>query len=204
MGLDEGDMVVRRRLAQRMDFLFSDLSGTAEPSDGELRTYLEENHDTYEIPGQVSFSQVYFNPERRGNDGAAQAARTLAERLNADESARQDTPGFGDPFLLPSSYTDKSLPELRGEFGPRFARALWEQVPGTWQGPVPSGYGLHAVYVHERTDAKLPDFSELKKRLNADWMAARERELAGEVYDRLRERYRVLVEGMPYHMDRGQ
>jgi parvulin-like peptidyl-prolyl isomerase len=128
----------------------------------------------------------------------------LAESLNAGERAGENTSGLGDPFLLPSSYADKSLPELRGEFGPQFAETVWEQVPGTWQGPVPTAYGLHVVYVLERTDAKLPDFSELKERLTADWMAARERELAGEVYDRLRERYRVLVEGMPYDMDKGK
>ncbi|UCG14630.1 MAG: hypothetical protein JSU72_09370 [Deltaproteobacteria bacterium] len=35
IGLDEGDMVVHRRLAQKMDFLFRDLSDITEPSDGE-------------------------------------------------------------------------------------------------------------------------------------------------------------------------
>jgi hypothetical protein len=204
LGLDEGDTVVRRRLAQRMDFLFRDLSETAEPSDGELRDYLEANRGTYEIPGLVSFTHVYFNPEKRGDEGAAEAARTLAERLNADERAGEDPSGFGDPFLLPSSYKEQSLPKLGGEFGSRFAEAVWEQEPRTWRGPVPSGYGWHAVYVQQRSEAELPDFAELKERLTADWMAAREREIAGEVYDRLRERYRVLVEGMPYDMDRGR
>jgi hypothetical protein len=203
MGLDEGDMVVRRRLAQRMDFLFRDLSETAGPSDGELRDYLEADRSTYEIPGQVSLTHVYFNPEKRGDDGAAEAARTLAEGLNADKTAEQNTSGLGDPFLLPSSYADQSPAQLRGAFGLRFAEAVWEQEPRTWRGPIPSGYGWHAVYVQQRSEAKLPDFSELKERLTADWTAARERELAGEVYDRLRQRYRVLVEGMPYDMDRG-
>jgi hypothetical protein len=204
MGLDEGDMVVRRRLAQRMDFLFRDLSGTAEPSDDELRAYLRDNRGTYEIPGQVSFTHVYFNPEKRGDEEAAESARMLAERLNADEIAQQDTSGLGDPFLLPSGYTDQSLTELRSAFGLRFAEAVWEQEPRTWQAPVLSGYGWHAVHVLDRSEAELPEFSTLKERLNADWVAARERELAGEVYDRLRDRYQVLVEGMPYDMDKGE
>lgn len=202
-GLDEGDVVVRRRLAQRMDFLFRDLSETVEPSDSELRDYLEDNRGIYEIPGQVSFVQVYFNPEKRGDDGAAEAAGALAERLNADRSAPQDTSGLGDPTLLPSSCAGQSLVELRGAFGLRFAEAVWAQDLGSWQGPVPSAYGWHAVYVQDRSEAELPEFTELKERLTADWRAARDRELAREVYDRLRQRYRVLVEGMPYDMDRG-
>jgi hypothetical protein len=204
MGLDEGDVVVRRRLAQRMDFLFRDVSETGEPSDDELRDYLEAERETYEIPGQVSFTHVYFDREKRGDEGAAEAARALAERLNAEESAGQDTSGRGDPFLLPSSYAEQSVVRLRGEFGPQFAEAVWEQEPGAWRGPVPSGYGWHAVYVQNRSEAELPEFSTLKERITTDWMAARERELAGEVYERLRERYRVLVEGMPYDMDRGK
>jgi hypothetical protein len=203
MGLDEGDPVVRRRLAQRMDFLFQDLSETAEPSNGELQAFLRDNHSTYETPGQVSFTHVYFSSDQRGDDGAAEAARSLAERLSADESAPQDLSSVGDPFLLPSRYLNETLARIRGEFGPQFASDVWEQDPRTWRGPVRSGYGLHAVYVHERSEATLADFSELKERLKADWLDARERELAGKAYDKLRERYRVLVEGMPYDTDRG-
>ena len=109
---------------------------------------------------------------------------------------------MGDPFLLPSGYSERTRGEIRGEFGAEFAAAVWEQEPRTWQAPVPSGYGVHAVYVNERSDATLPGFSELKDRLKADWRSARERELTGKAYDQLRERYQVLVEGMPYDMDR--
>jgi parvulin-like peptidyl-prolyl isomerase len=203
LGLDEDDVVVRRRLAQKMEFLFQDVSNMREPSDDQLRAYLRENRSAYEIPGQVSFSHVYFNTDERGDEEAAEAARRLAKQLNASEGVAQDTSSLGDRLLLPADYSNRSLPEIRGEFGPRFAEAVWRQEPGSWQGPVPSGYGLHAVYVRERTDAKLPEFSDLKERLAADWLTARQRELSRKAYERLRERYRVLVEGMPYSMDMG-
>ena len=63
---------------------------------------------------------------------------------------------------------------------------------------------MHAVIVHERADAVLPEFDELRERVRADWKAAQERELAAEAYDTLRERYRILLEGMPYDMDRSE
>jgi hypothetical protein len=201
MGLDEGDMVVRRRLAQKMDFLFRDLSDINEPSDGELQTYLQKKRSTYEIPGQVAFTHVYFNTDRRGEEGAARAVRSLVEGLNANGGVPSDAPVLGDPFLLQHSYSNKAVDEIRREFGPQFAKTVWEQEPRTWQGPVPSGYGLHAVYVHERSDAKLPDFTDLKEKLKADWMAERQRVIARKAYERLRRRYRVLVEGMPYELD---
>jgi parvulin-like peptidyl-prolyl isomerase len=201
MGLDEGDMVVRRRLAQKMDFLFRDLSDITEPSDSDLQEYLQKNRNAYEIPPRVTFTHVYFNTDKRGEEGAAEAVRLLVERLNAKESAPSDASVLGDPFLLQSSYSDKGVLEIRGEFGPQFAKAVWEQEPRTWQGPVASGYGLHAVYVHERYDAKLPAFSNLKERLKSDWMAERQREIGRKAYEKLRERYQVLVEGMPYDLD---
>jgi peptidyl-prolyl cis-trans isomerase C len=201
MGLDEGDMVVRRRLVQKMDFLFKDLSDITEPADSDLQKYLEENRSTYEIPRRVTFTHVYFSVDKRGEEEAAEAVRQLVERLNAKEGVSSDVASLGDPFLLQSSYSNKSPAEIRREFGSRFAKAVWEQKPRAWQGPVASGYGLHAVYVRERFDAKLPDFSELKERLKVDWIGEKQREITLRIYEKLLGRYQVLVEGMPYHMD---
>jgi hypothetical protein len=201
LGLDENDTVVRRRLAQKMDFLFNDLSAGAQPPEGELQAYLRENRVRYETPGEASFTQVYFNADERGLGPAAEAARQLIERLNASESSSLALEDLGDPFLLPSGYTNKTLTEIRVEFGSPFADAVWRQPIDKWQGPVRSGYGLHAVRVHDRSDAKAPDFHEMEDRVRADWMADRQRELADEAYRDLRGRYRVLVEGFPYDLD---
>jgi len=194
-------MVVRRRLAQKMDFLFKDLSDFTEPSDGELKAYLQENRSTYKIPGRVTFSHIYFNTDRRGEDKAAHEVRQLVERLNSNEDIPSDTSILGDPFLLGSSYSNKTLPDISREFGPHFAETVWKQGVGTWHGPVPSGYGLHAVYVQERADTKLPNFGDLREQLKTDWMAERQREIARKAYEKLRKRYQVLLEGMPYELD---
>ena len=201
MGLDEDDIVVRRRLAQKVDFLFKDLSDFTEPSDDELKAYFQENRSTYEIPGRVTFTHIYFNTDKRGEDKAAHEIRQLVERLNSNEDIPSDPSILGDPFLLGSSYSNKTLSNIRGQFGLRFAEVVGEQKPYTWQGPIPSGYGLHAVYVQERADAKLPNFGDMRKQLKADWMAERQREIARKAYEKLRKRYQVLLEGMPYDLD---
>ena len=201
MGLDEGDMVVRRRLAQKMDFLFKDLSDITEPADSDLQKYLEENRSTYEIPRRATFTHVYFSADKRGEEEATEAVRQLVERLNAKEGVSSDVASLGDPFLLQSSYSKKSIAEISREFGSRFTETVFGLEPRTWQGPVVSGYGLHAVYVHEHFDAKLPDFSELKERLKMDWIGEKQREIARKAYEKLRGRYQVLVEGMPYNLD---
>jgi len=204
LGLDEGDTVIRRRLAQKMDFLFEGLARVNEPADEVLQAYFQENRGAYEIPGQMTFSQVYFNLDERGDPGATAAARQLVRELNSREVAPNDLSTFGDTFLLPSSFPNKTLSEIRRDFGPQFADAVWEQEAGIWSGPVISAYGRHVVLVHERSQGTVPEFGELQERLKADWMEARQEELAAEAYDKLRERYQVLVEGMPYEMDTGE
>ena len=80
MGLDKDDVVVRRRLAQKMEFLFKDIATLTEPSDEDLRRYLEENRDRYETPVKLTFTQVFFNTDKRGLAGA-EKAETLKDVL---------------------------------------------------------------------------------------------------------------------------
>ena len=120
MGLDEGDTVIRRRLTQKMDFLFSDLSDISEPSESELQAFLQENRSIYEVPEKVTFSHIYFNTDKRGEDEAVGAVRHLSQRLNANADFPSDVSALGDPFLLPSSYSHKAVAEIRKDFGPEF------------------------------------------------------------------------------------
>jgi peptidyl-prolyl cis-trans isomerase C len=201
MGLDEGDVIVRRRLAQKMDFLFRDLSDITDPSDGDLQQYLQKKRGSYEIPARVTFTHVYFNTDKRGEKSASNSVRSLIDRLNANVGVPPNTSALGDPFLLPPSYSNRPLPEIRREFGTKFAEAIFDMKLRTWQGPVASGYGLHAVYVQKRSEANLPEFNDIRERLRADWMAERQREIARKAYEKLRGRYSVLLEGMPYYLD---
>lgn len=197
MGLDEGDIVVRRRLAQKVEFLFKDLSATSEPTEDELRDYYAENRSKYEIPPESTFTQFYFSSDSRGVDGAKQAARALVEE-NIDP--KEMAPG-GDPSILPPNCAQCSLREIRNRFGKGFAEAIINLEPGSWYGPVRSTYGFHAVYIHDRQDARLPNFSDIIDQVKNDLMFAIQEENARKVYGEIRSRYQVLVEGLPYDLD---
>ncbi len=201
MGLDEGDIVVRRRLSQKMDFLFKNLSSLTEPTEEELREFLEERQDKYTVPPRATFSHVYFSTDARGQKGAEKAAESFAKEFKDTIPESAEAENRGDPFLLPSGYAGKSVDIIGREFGDEFARAILSLEPGMWHGPVPSGYGVHAVFIHDRSEAQLPDFEDMKDRLQSDWLAERQRTLTDEAYQKLRNRYQVLVEGLPYKLD---
>jgi parvulin-like peptidyl-prolyl isomerase len=201
MGLDKDDVVLRRRLAQKMEFLFKDLSSLTQPSEEDLRQYFEENGGRYETPVRVTFTQVFFDTDKRGAEDAAQAVKAFLESSGAEAEDAVAAHRLGDASMLPPHCGDCDAREIRNRFGEEFFGTVKTLSPGSWHGPILSGYGLHAVYVRERTDARLPAFDEIKDRVEADWIAERQRLNTKKAYQELRSQYRVLVEGMPYDLD---
>jgi hypothetical protein len=197
MGLDEGDVVVRRRLVQKMEFLFKDLSAMTEPTEDELRNYLAENHSKYEVPPQITFTQIYFNSDSRGIDEAKQAAQTMVAK-NVDPNMASQ---LGDASMLPADCTGCSIRKVKDRFGNEFAEAIESLEPGAWCGPVQSAYGFHAVYIHESEEAALLDLNDVLDKVKNDWWFAKREESSQRVYGEIRSRYRVLVEGLPYDFD---
>jgi hypothetical protein len=104
LGLDKDDLVIRRRMRQKMEFLNADLAEQREPTDAELNTYVEANPDKFRLPARHSFRQVYFNPEMSGDDPETRAADLLA-RPRMDPSLRADYQSLADATLLPPAWS---------------------------------------------------------------------------------------------------
>ena len=82
-------------------------------------------------------------------------------------------------------------------FGQEFARSLADLTTGQWQGPVASGYGLHLVFVEERTDVRLPPLTEIRDTVLYELLAERRTQANQAFFEKLRERYDVIVERPP-------
>ena len=192
MGLDRDDTIVRRRLRQKMEFLSQDLAAQVDPTESELQAYLEENGDSFRLEPRISFQHIYFNRDRRGAKAHTDAVDLLARLRRAGGTI--DTATLGDPLPLPNHY--ESLPErqVTNLFGRDFAAQLLSLEPGAWQGPVMSGYGLHLVFIRERTEPKTPELAEVRDAVIREWREARRRATNEQLYQQLREHYTVLVE----------
>lgn len=189
MGLDQDDTVVRRRLAQKIEFLAQDLMAQVVPSEAELRSFYEEHPEIFEEPARISFSHVYINLDQHGQESTA-----IAESLLADLDAGADPRQLGDRFMLQRDYLRKSPAEVARHFGSQFATEVFELSPGEWQGPVRSGYGLHLVLVEEKEDAYLPALEEVRQEVQDEFISFRRRELNETFYNRLREGYEIVIE----------
>lgn len=189
MGLDQDDTVVRRRLAQKIEFLAQDLMAQVMPSEAELRSFYEEHPEIFEEPGRITFSHVYINLDQHGQEWTA-----IAERLLAELGAGADPRQLGDRFMLQRDYLRKSPDEVARHFGSEFAAAVFELAPGAWQGPLQSGYGLHLVLVERIEPAYLPPLEDVRQKVEDEFISFRRRELNETFYNRLREGYEIVIE----------
>jgi len=191
MGLDRDDTVVRRRLRQKMEFISEDLAQVQAPSDAELTKFLESHRDQFLEPSRVSFEQVYFSTERRGEGARRDAERTL-EALQFRGAARG--PGYpGDPSLLPPTMDDASPQDVANAFGEAFAKQLDEAPLQQWSGPLQSTYGLHLVRVTTRTAGAHPSLAEIRPMVLREWQAEQTRRRGDEFYQSLRKKYEVRI-----------
>lgn len=198
LGLDRDDVIIRRRMRQKMEFLTADVAEASRPTDEQLATYLRGNAEAYAIPPRLDLEQVYFSPDRRGADEAATDARRLRERLASEPAATAgsaaDPTRFGDSSLLPSRLRDVTPDEIARQFGQEFAADVAELEAGEWHGPIRSGYGLHVVRVTRRVEGRPAELAEVRPAVERDWMAERRRETEDAVFDRLLDNYTVVIE----------
>lgn len=193
MGLDRDDTIIRRRLSQKMDFLSDDFATQTEPTDAELRSYLQKHADSYREEPQVSFRQLYINADKRG-ESASNDARQLLLRVSTANSSDKNLESLGDSIMIPHEFNLTSKSEIARIFGEDFAQQLVQLKPGKWSGPVRSGYGLHLVFILEMHQGGLPEFTRVRDVVRRDLLDARRRETREKLYQSLLAHYSVKIE----------
>ncbi len=190
MGLDRDDTIVRRRMAQKMEFLTQDISAAAVPDEAALTQFFTENAARYAQPAKVSFRHVYFSRERRGPRLEAEVKEALAALAKPDAAEES----FGDPFLQAFEFSMQSEQEMEGIFGKDFAAAVMKAPANQWSGPVPSSYGLHLVIITARGEPRPVELGAVRDTVLRDFQDARRRAANEEVLLRLKQNYTIVID----------
>lgn len=193
MGLDDGDMVIERRLAQKVEMLAQGLSTPSEPSDEVLAEWYAANPDPFRQPDRYSLRQIFFDPDKR-EASTLDDARAVLEELNGMEELPGNYNSYGDRFMLQSYYPNRSVLQLRKLFGGGFVDDVIQLEPGRWHGPVLSGYGAHLVFISAVFIAPQPDLDEVRDLVQEAWTAEQISEISERFIDGLVSRYEVIVE----------
>ena len=196
MGLEKDDTIVKRRMAQKLQFLAEDVAAAREPDTAELRSWFEKNKARFAQPSRVSFRHLYFSPDRRGQRARDDAAKALA-KLDGQPQDAKVAGSLADPFMFQDYYRDRAPDYLGKEFGPQFAQAVAKLAPGSWQGPIESGFGWHLVFVDTVIPGRVPAFEEIEPDVKTAWLGE-QKELAWQkAYEEMRAKYTVLLPAPP-------
>jgi len=193
LGLDRDDTIIRRRLRQKLEFLFEDAASAAQSTDAELAEYLAKNADSYRVETQLTFTQVFLDPSKRGDQLDADAASLLDVLRTRGGKVNPAT--LGDSLMLEPRYERASETDISRLFGSKFEAAIRDQPVGEWVGPFKSGYGAHLVRIEARIPGRMAQLAEVRDEVARDWAEQRRREALEAQYQALRSRYRIRIEG---------
>jgi parvulin-like peptidyl-prolyl isomerase len=194
LNLNENDEIVRRRIAQKFEFLQTDLAAPKEPSAAALKAWFSQNQSHYISAPSVSFTHVYFSADRDGDAAARARAAATLKTLRAEKRAR--APQLGDSFPGPAdvgSLTPDAAERLFGKS--QLSEELFTLPPGQWAGPFQSGYGWHLVYVTDKKAPQLPSFDEVRAKVHDDYMDGERGRLNAATFEKLRSKYTVVYDG---------
>jgi parvulin-like peptidyl-prolyl isomerase len=201
LGLDRDDIVVRRRLAQKMTFLLQDNSRRTAPSEDELHRLYEAQRG--QNPGnqvqgdqttpqalftrpRISFTQIFFSRDQR-----ADAAADAREALRKLAEASTPTADLGDRVSLKTEFRNVDERAVANQFGAKFAARVFELAPGAWQGPIESSQGLHLVRISERVRGELRPFDQVREQIVEIWQAQGQRETEERTFAELLKKYQL-------------
>jgi hypothetical protein len=192
LGLDRDDTLIRRRLMQKLEFVSEDVAPLPDPTEAQLQAYLLAHPERFRSEARYSLSQIYLDPQRRAGHLAGDVRALLANLQHAGAAA--DASKYGDTLQLAHRFQDVTASELTRLFGDRFEAALRGLPTNQWQGPVPSGYGVHIVFVAKREGDRPAALKQVRDVVYRTWIYDQRQKANERFYADLRKRYEVTVE----------
>ncbi|HEX5760504.1 MAG TPA: peptidylprolyl isomerase [Thermoanaerobaculia bacterium] len=186
LGLHEGDLVVRRILADSAKRLIRSVVLLQRPTPAIVEEFYAANAAEFTPPARVRISQLAVNGFLRPD--SEERARELLARIRAERLDLEAALALADETPAPVHLALQTEQGLRSELGGDFAAAVMALRPGTWSGPIPSDYGHHLVWVHELQEARVLPLESVRdqveqallRKLADDWLRLRLRELRTE------------------------
>lgn len=179
LGLDQGDGIIRNRLAQKMTFLTTSVAQSMLPEDEILIAHMETNRDRFTMQGQLAFDQISI-PEGANTNAVLAALNTGA-----------DPEEISNRSLLPMSMPMTSAQAINTTFGRDFYTSLIDLPLDDWAGPVQSGYGTHLVRLTDRKEPVLPPLEAIRDQVLADWRREQADVLTRAQFDAFRDNYEI-------------
>ena len=189
MQLDHNDEIIRRRLKQKYEFLVKDLADSQQPNEAALKAFYEEKSELYKEPTKLSFSQIYFSPDKRQQPLAD--AQGILQQVLSQPAKEIEPKQLSDNFHLQNYFADRDYNDVRQLFGQDFAKAIFSLEKEGWSSPIQSGYGIHLVNITTIQNELIKPYEVVKENVLADWKIAQQGLYNEQLYENLLQKYEV-------------
>ena len=189
LNLGEEDIIVRRRIVQKMEFLLQESTPPHRVTDPLLDRLYEDYKAALIDKTRISLTHRFFPGP--ANESASEARGRLMAWRSADCEV---DPAAGSAW---GGRVDISLAtrlELENEFGQSPLVAAAFEVPvAVWQGPFESPYGLHLICVSERLTPEAEPLAQIRDWLISEYQASVKQTQFDATMKTLRGKYRVVL-----------
>ena len=187
LNLQQGDTVIRRRLADKMAFIVNDIVVPTQATDKQLQDFMQKYPDKFLIAERISFKHYYFNSDLH-SDKEMQAALLIGKQqlINGLPLKSDDFAGKSEFNLLPEH-------QIARLFGRDFPQKLASLSVDEWSEPIQSGYGQHLVKISQRSEGIIAELDDIRDYVLQEWRAQQQITANIEVYQSLRSNYDIDI-----------
>lgn len=184
IGLDKDDVIIRRRLIQKLRFLTAEITEASEPTNDELLKYYKNNQSNYPPSDNLSFRHILIESLNSSID----------VEIDTDVKPDVDWVNLSAPFMHGHSFVDQSIEQLNQKFGPYFIDQIKQLPVGHWSGPVDSLYGRHLVIIDRKQLQSEQLYEEIKETLRRDFLHDKRKENFRLYLAELKTKYPVIFD----------
>jgi foldase protein PrsA len=157
--------------------------GSIQPTEDQLRSYMEANISRYDSPERVRASHILVSDESTAMD--------LREQLDAGVEFSTLAETYSE---CPSASSGGDLDWFeRGAMAPEFEEVAFSLETGVVSEPVLTEFGWHIIKVTDREAAFVPRFSEIREQLETDYIEEKEEEQFASWYSDFYQEAEIVI-----------
>ena len=192
LGMDRSDTVVQRRLVDRVQAIIRGGVRARPLDEATLEAHFENTAERWREPPLLDLTHVYLSRDKRREKTVSDARAILSKLTNGGVDPEAGV-ALGDPFLAGHRLRGATPNRIVARLGPVFADGVAEVEANRWFGPIESAFGQHLVWIHARTESRIPELAEIRSRVFEDWIEEESRKALREFVVRRRQVVQVGI-----------
>lgn len=182
LGLDKDDVIVKRRMAQKLESIIASQADFITPTSQEIETYYQQNIERYNPETLYTFEQHFVDKKI-----------SLAVLENIHNQLRTTGKASQSPTMLPLKMKEASQRSVEKTFGTEFFSVLSQLQLNQWSEPIETPFGYHFVKVIGR-DIQPESLKDVRNRVSNDFTEEAKEKKLSLYYHELAQKYPVVVE----------